>query len=522
VAILDANASLWGVAISSDGTIYFTEQVTHRVRMVRDGQVTTVAGSGVRGYADGAALKAKFKVPRGLAISPNGGAIYVADCSNNRIRMIRDGQVTTVAGSGKEGYADGAALQAQFYNPTGLAISPNGGAIYVADDNNNSIRMIRDGQVTTVAGSGVRGYADGAALQAQFNGPTRLAISPNRRAIYVADCSNNRIRMIRDGQVTTVAGSGVPGYADGAALQAQFNYPTGLAISPNGGAIYVADYFNNRIRMICDGQVTTVAGSGVRGYAEGAALQAQFNIPAGLAISPNGGAIYVADCSNNRIRMIRDGHVATVAGRRMQGYADGAALQAQFNYPAALAIPPNGRENAALQAQFNYPAALAIPPNGRENAALQAQFNYPLALAIPPADHYNKQMRMIGAPNVFSLQNSAVDLRQAIDAQPSLFIKIGDISLGFHECLIAHRCPQLKQVLELTGSSLTIEARAVRALQSFVYTDTLPDQQKLCSVEWLCLMVWLHMFVIMMNLTGGGCIDAMWLFFFCFFFFCVQ
>jgi DNA-binding beta-propeller fold protein YncE len=401
VAILDANASLSDVAVSFDGTIYFTEQGTHRVQMVRDGQVTTVAGSGVPGYADRAALQAQFNLPTGLTISPNGGDVYVAEYGNNRIRMIRDGQVTTVAGSGVPGYADGAALQAQFNHPAALTISPNGGAIYVADYGNNRIRMIRDGQVTTVAGSGVPGYADGAALQAQFNHPTGLTISPNGGAIYVVDCGNHRIRMIRDGQVTTVAGSGVEGYADGAALQAQFNHPTALTISPNGGAIYVTDQNNNRIRMIRDGQVTTVAGSGVKGYADGAALQAQFNCPTGLALSPNGCAIYVAD-------------------------------------------------------------------------------------------YHNKRIRMICVPDVFWLQTSAVDLRQAIDAQPSLFIKIGDVSLGFHECLIAHRCPQLKQVLELTGSSLTNEARAVRALQSFVYTDTLPDQQKLCSVEWLCLMVWLH------------------------------
>jgi sugar lactone lactonase YvrE len=239
-------------------------------------------------------------------------------------------------------------------SPWDVAISSDG-TIYFTERATHRVRMIRDGQVTTVAGSGVKGYADGAALQAQFNYPAALAISPNGDAIYVADHDNNRIRMIRDGQVTTVTGSSMPGYADGAALQAQFYYPIALAISPNGGAIYVADYGNNRIRMICDGQVTTVAGSGVKGYADGAALQAHFYNPTGVAISPNGDAIYVADCGNKRIRMIC-------------------------------------------------------------------------------------------VPNV-----------------SSLFIKIGDVSLGFHECLIAHWCPQLKQVLELTERSLTIEARAARA-----------------------------------------------------------
>jgi DNA-binding beta-propeller fold protein YncE len=178
VAILDAKAWPWDVAISSDGTIYFTEQGTHRVRMVRDGQVTTVAGSGVPGYADGAALQAQFYFPSGLAISPNGGAIYVADQYNHRIRMIRDGQVTTVAGSGVQEYADGAALQAQFNNPTGLAISSNGDAIYVADQNNDRIRMIRDGQVTTVAGRP-------SALQAQFNLPSIRISNITQRRCYL-------------------------------------------------------------------------------------------------------------------------------------------------------------------------------------------------------------------------------------------------------------------------------------------------------------------------------------------------
>jgi DNA-binding beta-propeller fold protein YncE len=381
--------------------------------------------------------------PFHIAISSD-GTIYFTELEAHRVRMVRDGQVATVAGSGVEGYADDAALQAQFYHPTGLAISPNGGAIYVADHYNNRIRMIRDGQVTTVAGSGVHGYASDTDNDGE------------EEDIAMDDLVDDDEEEDGDDEGRNTGGRPRPApfesLLDDAALQAQFYHPTGVAISPNGGVIYVADEFNNCIRMIRDGQVTTVAGSGVEGYADGAALQAQFYRPAGLALSPNGGAIYVADQWNHRIRMIRDGQVTTVAGSGVEGYADGAALQAQFNYPTGLAISNGG--------------------------------------AIYVADRCNRRIRMICA------NASAVDLRQAIDAQPSLFIKIGYVSLGFHEYLIAHRCPQLKQVLELTGSSLTIEARAVRALQSYVYTDTLPDQQKLCSVEWLCLMVWLHMLLL--------------------------
>lgn len=212
------------------------------------GKVALVAGE------DG-----QFADPYGVAIDA-GGNVYVADGGEgNRVRRIApDGAVTTVAG-GEEGYADGPGGQARFNTPSGLAIDQRGN-LYVADTGNHAIRKITpDGMVTTVAGSGVAGTADGVGKAAQFNGPVGLAVDGDG-TVYVADTYNDTIRKIApDGTVTTLAGSGMPGDADGPALAASFDTPCALAIDIDG-ALLVADTRNDAIRRIGrDGAVSTVA-----------------------------------------------------------------------------------------------------------------------------------------------------------------------------------------------------------------------------------------------------------------------
>jgi DNA-binding beta-propeller fold protein YncE len=237
-----------------------------------------------------------------VAVDGN-GRIIVADSSNHRIRVIDKGQVTTLAGTGQAGFADGPAAAAQFNSPADVAVD-SGGKIIVADRSNRRIRVIDQGQVATLAGTGQAGFADGPASTATFNGPTGVAVDANGRVI-VADRSSHSIRVIDKGQVTTLAGTGQAGHADGPAATALFNQPTGVAVD-GSGKIVVADRMNHCIRVIDTAlQVNTLAGTpGVAGYADGPSLSASFNGPAGLAMDPAGGLVYVADTDNNRIRVI--------------------------------------------------------------------------------------------------------------------------------------------------------------------------------------------------------------------------
>ena len=266
--------------------------------------VTTLAGSGVAGYADGTGSAAQFNSPSGVAVD-SAGTVYIADSYNNSIRKITPaGVVTTLAGSGTYGFADGTGTAARFDHPFGVAVDSSG-TVYITDSYNNSIRKITPaGVVTTLAGSGAYGFTDGTGSAAQFNSPSGVAVDSSG-TVYVADQFNHRIRKITPaGVVTTLAGSGTAGFADGTGSAAQFNYPTGVAVD-SAGTVYVADVNNQRIRKITPaGVVTTLAGSGVGGFADGTGGAAQFNLPQGVAVDSSG-AVYVGDTNNNRIRKIQ-------------------------------------------------------------------------------------------------------------------------------------------------------------------------------------------------------------------------
>jgi sugar lactone lactonase YvrE len=190
-----------------------------------------------------------------------------------------------------------------FDRPVGIAI--DGGNLYVADTDNYRIRkiVIATGEVTTLAGNGMDNHDDGTGTAARLSYPSGIAADGSGN-LYVAQTSNDRIRKIAiaTGEVTTLAGS-TYGYADGTGTAAQFNYPFSIAADRSGN-LYVADTYNNRIRkiVIATGAVTTLAGSGVLGYADGLGTAARFNWPSGITIV--GGKLYVADADNHRIRMI--------------------------------------------------------------------------------------------------------------------------------------------------------------------------------------------------------------------------
>ncbi|WP_299345622.1 gluconolaconase [uncultured Pseudoxanthomonas sp.] len=272
------------------------------------GQLSLAAGDGVRGASDGLGANARFDDPWGIVVMED-GTRYVADAGdNNRIRRIaRDGSVATLAG-GREGFIDGAGTVAAFHTPSALARDAQGN-LYVADTGNHAIRKVTpQGVVTTLAGTGEPGFRDGAAMQAQFNGPIGVAVDGSGR-VYVADTYNDRIRLISpDGVVTTLAGGDAPGFVDGTGGEARFDTPTGIAVDATGVA-WVADLRNDAIRRIGpQGGVSTLP------LQPDLPTQAGPRRPLSLALTHDG-HLYVGELFTGRVmQVMRDGRWHVLAG----------------------------------------------------------------------------------------------------------------------------------------------------------------------------------------------------------------
>ena len=298
-----------GVAVDSSGTLYVADQSNHRIRKITtEGTVTTLAGDGYVGSTDGPGSTARFYFPLALALD-NSGNIYVADSINNRIRKITSsGVVTTLAGNGQGGLADSSSgsTNVKFWQPNGVAVD-SGGNVYVGDSYNNRLRYISSyGYVMTLAGSGAFGqyneitFADGNGSVAIFWNPQGVAVDSSGN-VYIADKSNHRIRKYKSGVVSTLAGSGESGFADGTGAAAKFGRPQGVAVDAAGN-VYVAEY--RKIRKVTpSGVVTTLAGGDVNGFQDGLGTNALFDQPAGVAVDSLGN-LYIADTNNNRIRKI--------------------------------------------------------------------------------------------------------------------------------------------------------------------------------------------------------------------------
>lgn len=305
--------------------------------------VSILAGSGQRGLQDGPASLARFAWPTGIAVNRRGDR-FVADYDNHVIRKIdRFGWVTTFAGQGVPGFADGKGRGALFHGPDTLAMDGDDN-LYVADADNFRIRKITpDGVVSTVAGSGRQGNKEGAAEEAEFVYPTGVAVAPDG-SLYVADRGAHRIKRVTPtGIVMIVAGTGEPGYHDSLAYFSKFNQPMTVA-ADNGGNVYVADAGSHTIRRIgSDGHVMTVAGSGEPGDRDGLREEAQFYWPTGVSVDIEGNLI-VSDSKNHRIRkiLLPQGRVSTLAGSGQPGDIDGMGLSAGFDFPTGIGIDTAG------------------------------------------------------------------------------------------------------------------------------------------------------------------------------------
>ncbi|HNP32351.1 MAG TPA: hypothetical protein PKN96_03570, partial [Flavobacterium sp.] len=211
--------------------------------------VSTFAGSGSVGSVNANGTSASFNLPTVVTLDSSGN-VFVVDRSNHKIRKITpNGDVTTFAGSGSIGSADGVGTAASFKYPDG-AVFDSHDNLFVSDQSNHKIRKITpDGTVSTFAGSGSIGAVDAVGTAASFYYPAGMAVDADDN-LYVADYGNNKIRKITpDGTVTTFAGTGVAGVAEGDVSTAQFNGATGVCVDSFGN-VFVADYYNNKIRKI--------------------------------------------------------------------------------------------------------------------------------------------------------------------------------------------------------------------------------------------------------------------------------
>lgn len=287
-----------------------------------EAEVVTIAGD-VPG--------ARLADPFGVVAAPD-GTFFVAD-AGDRPRILRispDGTMRTIAG-GTRGFADGDGPAARFDSPSGLALDRDG-VLYVADTGNHAIRRIApDGRVTTLAGDGVAGDADGTGSEARFNGPVGVAIDAQGRVI-VADTYNDRIRSItRDGLVAPIAGGGGIGAEDGPAAFARFDTPCGIA-ADSAGNIYVADTGNGAIRRIdTAAEVSTLTRD-----IEGLPLR-----PVGIVLDPRGTS-YVSDERGRIVELTSDLRGRTVAGT-LPGFNDGPGADARFRRLAGVALAGDGR-----------------------------------------------------------------------------------------------------------------------------------------------------------------------------------
>jgi streptogramin lyase len=311
-------AQLWqprAVDFDSAGNLYIADTLNERIRKVDPaGTITTLAGNGSTGYSGdgGPATQATFRDPHGVAVD-SAGNVYIADSVNNRIRRVDPaGIITTFAGRGRGNGGDGGqAKDALLADPKTMSMDPSDN-LYFVDAGNDTVRRIdlHTGIITTVAGTGLPGFSgDG--------GPANLAAMKQPKGVwvtsagdlYIADTDNNRVRKVdKSGVMTTVAGTGAAGFGGdgGPAKSAKLNDPRGVAVDPAGN-VYIGEEKGQRVRKVdTSGVISTVAGTGVGGYSGdgGPATQARIRNLRGIA-ADSLGQLFIADCFNNRIRKIR-------------------------------------------------------------------------------------------------------------------------------------------------------------------------------------------------------------------------
>ena len=323
---------------------------------------------------------AGFADPFGVALD-RAGTLYLSDAGqHNQIRKIApNGAQTVLAGNG-EGFIDGPGAAAAFHTPSGVALDAAGNLL-VADTGNHVIRKVTmEGVVSTLAGTGAPGFRDGPAAQAQFNGPVGVA-ADKAGNVYVADTYNDRIRRIApDGSVSTLAGGAAPGFADGPGAAALFDTPTGLALDEKGN-LFIADTSNGAIRKLsANGHVSTLAST------DADADDPLLRRPLSLALTADG-FLYVGDMARGRIlQLAPNGELRGLTGIGID-IQIGDASAVRFSRPAGIALDRHGALHvtdaaARVVRKVSLRAAGAAPSRAASPAPLakrNGNFPWPVA-----------------------------------------------------------------------------------------------------------------------------------------------
>ncbi len=355
------NATLqdvWGVAVAGN-SLWLSQTVgnqnsrQNRVRKVAGGIITSVVGGDL---GDGAPAYDVLVDPRGAVAKPGAGAVpdlYFAESADNVVRYV-DGATSTmhvIAGTGAPGYAGdgGPAKAAKLYGPNDVSID-DAGNVYIADMRNNVIRRVdTNGNISTVAGDGIPGSGGdgGLATAARLNMPFGVTIDDFGR-LFIADTQNNRVRVVIDGIIRPFAGvEGQAGYSGdgGQATAALLRSPQDVAVGSDG-RVYIADTSNNRIRRVDgNGIITTYAGTGLAGYNGDniSALSAKIYAPTQIDFD-GAGNLFICDWRNYRIRRVTAATqtIETVAGNGQNSFSGdgGPATAASFSDPFGVAVDP--------------------------------------------------------------------------------------------------------------------------------------------------------------------------------------
>ena len=363
-----AIGAAFAIATDSAGDTYISIQ-NAVLKLDATGNLTLAAGNGNPGDSGdgGPAIQARIGVPMALAVDA-AGTLYIADAPNGRIRKVTsDGIISAVAGSGNgcfcatDGAGDGGpAIAAPLYYPNQLAVDAKGN-VYIGELDTARVRRVsQDGIIATVVGTGgAGGYSGdgGPAASAQIGVPWGLAIDSTGN-LFISDVIPGddgpvatHIRKVSpDGIITTIAGTGVPGYSgdSGPGLNAQFISPGQLAVD-NSGNVYIPD--GSRIRKLStDGNITTIAGDAMHpGYSGDVGPAANAEISAtvdgsGAGLATDGaGNLYIADTENFRVRKISsDGIIVTAAGNGTRccffGESGVLATTAHLSEPVGVAL----------------------------------------------------------------------------------------------------------------------------------------------------------------------------------------